>query len=829
MKTIRCLWIIGLISIVFTTEAVNWQAVEDDIEILELSGRNLSAGAEETAFLKALGAYKTRSEEALALAGAFLSDYPSSVLRAKARLIQANIFFFKGDYAKALDLYSEIPEDAFSGYLKQIYLYRKSYSLLRTGYFDEARAGFTLLAKYPDFSVAALFYDAYIDYVNGNYPDARRKFSMIGSEGEKGLESEYYLLQMDYNKGEFESVAKKGEKLLKNVPEPLKSETLRVTGLANFKLGRKDKAEKLIDLYLACASEPEVSALYTRGVLHYDKGETELAEAMFSKTTEENSPVAQSSWLYLGQIYLTSGDPNAASTAFDKAYRMAWDPSVSETALFNLSITAAEGGTVPFQNSVELLEQFVSRYPDSGHIDEVSRLLASAYYNNRDYYKALQAIEKADLSDPINIDTRQKIYFELGKDSMIEGDIAEAIDYLAKATDKGSDRNVRADAFLWLGDAYYAEGNFYKAEKSYLEALKTGDLGANTAQAQYNLGYSLFKQKKYSQAAMRLRDALADNGLQRGSATDARLRLADCLYYTGKYADALEEFHKAAASASNTEKIYAEMRQADILAATGDIAGEIKILERLRNQNTGIRTKDILVRLGDAYSVAGRDAEAGAVYSELLEGGSGAEENAQLYYSLASNAARLFENGDYAAAYPLYEKIAGSKIPELYPDALIGLMRTSDSPAQVKSSAAEVMQMSGLKPEVTEEASFIYASSQLHSENPTERREAEEILGRLALRPERGFGSLAALDLAEYYLDSDNLEKAEALLSDFIDSGADGGHNLALGYIMLADVYRAQKKTHLAKMYLETLRENYGAADREINEMIDTRLKTLKK
>lgn len=230
------------------------------------------------------------------------------------------------------------------------------------------------------------------------------------------------------------------------------------------------------------------------------------------------------------------------------------------------------------------------------------------------------------------------------------------------------------------------------------------------------------------------------------------------------------------------------MREADILALQGDVTEEIKILNRLADKGAGVWTKDVLTRLGDAYSMAGEDGKAAQIYARLLDSGISLEESRQMYFSLAANAEKLYKAGDTKGAYALYDRLARSGEEALYQDAVIGLMRTADQCDEIEDNALKVMDFP-VQPDVITEAE---------------------------------------VRLAECQLKNGKEAQAEKRLTEIIDEGGDGGYWLARAYIALADIYSSQDKDTLAAMYLETLRDNYPGNEKDIFEMINSRLKTLK-
>lgn len=782
-------------------------------------------------FDKAESAFQGRDADAPILLKEFLANYPSSVLTSEARLMLADWYFYNGQYSLALQNYNAISDNTFTGDVKEGMLYRKAYSHIKQGYHNEAKKYLRSLRNSKAYGDDALFYLAYIDYVNGKYDEAYDQFKKIMGSGPKGAEAEYYINQIDYLRGQYQKVAATSDRLLSvPIPDELRGETMRVGGLSYFKLGDKTSARNILKRYAdLTGSGAELAALYSLATIYYDEGNYEKALPLFTTVTEDRGELSQSAWLYIGQIYLAQGDTQAAAMAFDKAARESWNGDVSETAAYNLAVTSTNGMTLPFGDAAAAMENFIETYPDSPYSSSLSNYLANAYYGRRDYENALRQVDRISNPDASTRAMKQKILYQYGISRLQQDDVEGAIRYLTEASAAGQpDREVAAQASLWLGDAYYMKKDYQAAAKAYETAIASGKLGNNTALAQYNMGYAYMKLHNYKKAEGAFKSATGGKGLSTQQQTDAKLRYADCLYYNGKYNDALAIFRQLK-NAGGQDAVFAQIREADILGRNGQVSEKIAILERLNQSgNTGIWSSTIYSRLADAYSERGDDRKAAQMYANMLDNATGNTDTSQVYFSLATNAENLYNSGDREAAREVYKRLETSGIDALYPSAIQGIMRTSADNAEIAAYAAKAAALPGLSAEETDEALYYGAKAGLALGGKA-RTEALGTLQTLAESTDRLWGARAAVTLGETYLAEGKVAEAEKVLLALIDDGSDDNYWLARGYITLADVYIAQKKDYLAKLYLETLQANYPGKERDIIEMINTRLKSLNK
>ena len=79
-------------------------------------------------------------------------------------------------------------------------LYRRAYSNLMLGNYNEAHDLFDRLSKTKQYSSAATFFNAYIEYANERYDNAMELFQSVDRVGELGYQSQYYMCQIHIQK-----------------------------------------------------------------------------------------------------------------------------------------------------------------------------------------------------------------------------------------------------------------------------------------------------------------------------------------------------------------------------------------------------------------------------------------------------------------------------------------------------------------------------------------------------------------------------------------------------------------------------------------------------
>jgi tetratricopeptide (TPR) repeat protein len=108
-------------------------------------------------------------------------------------------------------------------------------------------------------------------------------------------------------------------------------------------------------------------------------------------------------------------------------------------------------------------------------------------------------------------------------------------------------RQLRARAIYWRGEANYRLANFENARADYTEFM--GIPGAMALSeynmVRYNLGYALFNLKDYTNAITHLKTFESNvASIKSDVMVDARNRIADCYYITTNYPLAVTYYDK---------------------------------------------------------------------------------------------------------------------------------------------------------------------------------------------------------------------------------------------------------------------------------------------
>lgn len=421
----------------------------------------------------------------------------------------------------------------------------------------------------------------------------------------------------------------------------------------------------------------------------------------------------------------------------------------------------SRGGKVPFASAADLLERFVSEYPESEYTPEVEAYLATAYYNDRNYTKALQYIEAIRNPSAQVTATRQKILYELGVEKMTNGQPSEAVKYLSQAVNLRSyDRNLAAQASLWLGDAYFSMDRYSDARNAYETFVRDDQSRENRALGLYDLAYAKYKLKNYSGAAADFASALSTTpALNSDLANDARIRRADCLYHEGQYAEA-SRLYTQAINDGATDSDYALYRRAALYGLAGNNKSKLADLAAVERDYPDSRwLSKALLEQAHTYEEIGQKDMAAEAYSKRLNVADDVDLDELLRMATA-----MHESGRSADLIAVIDRIR----------------RTGGLEAD------ELAEMS------------LYEADALADLGRT--AEAKAIYEQLAQNPTSLPGSEAAVDLAELALKDGDYATARDLMEEFTETGTPHQYWLARGFIALADAYYALGQKSLARI-----------------------------
>ena len=178
----------------------------------------------------------------------------------------------------------------------------------------------------------------------------------------------------------------------------------------------------------------------------------------------------------------------------------------------------------------------------------------------------------------------QKVAFFRGLELFNNMELAAATDLFDKSLKfEKYNRELRARAIYWRGEARYRLGRFSEAKADY--ELFIGIPGSaqlsEYRMVRYNLGYCLYNLKDYSAALNHFRTFETEaSGVTPETLADARIRIADCYYITTNYSQALSYYDKVIDD-GKSEADYAMYQKGFALGLMNNNRGKTEVLTSL--------------------------------------------------------------------------------------------------------------------------------------------------------------------------------------------------------------------------------------------------------
>lgn len=560
--------------------------------------------------------------------GEWINSYPQSASAVRLSLLRANLLVRDGRYAEALYIYDVCKYDThiqeMSDREREESLVCEAIAYINQGYFDKAEEILQSLQDCKTHQMDMVYYSGYVKYVKENYADAITDFQIVSHNSDYEQSAIVYLADCYLHTGH----PQKSLSLLNNqlptiitqrspIDPKYVDEIHRIRGEAYYDQKDYTKAIEALSRYTYNVEQPRRTALYKLGMSYFNIQEYAKAAPILSNSASTaTDELAQNAWLNAGICYVHSQNKKQAQIAFQQASEMSANNKLQEEALYNYALTLHEGNTMGFGESVKVFERFLNQFPKSQYASSVAKHLSEVYFTTKNYPAALESINKIKNPSPEIKQAKQKVLYNLGVQEFIAGNYTKSDSYMTQAINLGS-----KEAVYLRGESEYRQGMYDKAETDLSKYAKTAARNhVNYGQALYSLGYSLFKQKKYSQAAPYFNQFIgsamsAENPTVKA---DALNRLADCQFAGRKYDDAYATYQRAR-EVDNRVGDYSLYQQAFIEGLKGNYARKVELLSQMGTEYVGSQYgADALYEQGRAYVQSGAKNEALQAFANVI-------------------------------------------------------------------------------------------------------------------------------------------------------------------------------------------------------------------
>lgn len=490
----------------------------------------------------------------------FVERYPTSTKRNAAFLDVANYYFNNGNYSLAKRWYERVDVDNLSRKQLQEFYFNNGYAYFKSREPEKAKEFFNRVINSEEYGDQAKYYLGYMAYEGDNYEEAKDLFEEVENNEEFSEDLSYFQADMNFKQGNFQKALEQALEILPTANRREISEINKIIGESYFNLGEYEKAIPYLKEYRGERGKWNNTDYYQLGYAYFQQGDYEKAISEFNKIIDGENAVAQNAYYHLAQSYLNAGQNQQALNAFKNASEMEFDEKIQADAALNYAKLSYEIGN-SYESVPQVLINYLENYPNSMARQEIQNLLIDSFISTKNYEEAMRLLEKNPSFRENGI--YQKVAFYYGIDLYKEGKYQQAAEVFGKSLSEPQDPRFTALATFWEAEANFNTGNYDEALSGYLKfkEINAAPDAAVRENVDYNIGYALFKQRKYDRAIEFFRNYAESGDKDPARRQNAFLRLGDSYFVTSDYWPAMEAYQKAI-NLDGPENDYAAFQKA---------------------------------------------------------------------------------------------------------------------------------------------------------------------------------------------------------------------------------------------------------------------------
>lgn len=568
-------------------------------------------------YYDALCAIKLHQTDADKKVTDFVENHPNSNKKEKAYLNVGNHYFANKNAAYALKWYQKVNSSLLSVDDKKELDFKMGYALLVAKYFDDAKKKFITLLNDPRYGDDSRYYYGYIAYKQEDYDIAEATLAEIADKQAYNAEVTYYLLDISFKAGRFERCIEVGKKLLEKKDQKEKSDINKIIGESYFNLKKYADAIPYLLEYKGKRRKWNNTDYYQLGYAYYQQKDYVKAIANFNKIIDQPNAVSQNAYYHLAECYINLDKKPEALNAFKSASEMSFNLKIKEDAALNYAKLSYEEGN-PYKSVPEVLQDYLKAYPKSTHYNEVNQLVVTSYIHQEDYIGALKYLDDNKSSE--NIELTKEVSFYRGIQLFTQNQLQKAYPFFVTAT-QSNESTIKERAKYWQAETDYRLGNYQKSLDEFI-AFKKNSNATKVDEYKlidYNLGYALFKLKKYSDSSKSFQNFINTKNDSQELLDDAAIRQGDCFFGIKNYTKAIIAYDNVISN-YGVGSDYAQYQKSMSLGFLSKNDEKAIQLTKIANEYPESNFKDdALYQLGNTYALLKDNFKAHAAYNRLKE------------------------------------------------------------------------------------------------------------------------------------------------------------------------------------------------------------------
>jgi TolA-binding protein len=515
----------------------------------------------------------------------YISTHPQSPRINEARMELGDYFYQNKNYRKASAYYETVNRQQLLSDKLPEYFFRYGYSSYIKGDKEKALLMFSEIKDIDtEYTSPAIYYFSQIAYEEKMYQTAMEGFMRLKDDETFGGVVPFYIVQILYLQKDYDGILKIAPELISSAGKERVVELYRFIGDAYYNKGNYAEALPYLEKYSAGARASAREDKYQLGYCYYKTGEIDKAIKTLLDIGARSDLLSHNIWNILGDCYMKKGDKKRAQLAFGEASKLNYDKKIKEESLFNYAKLTYELAYSPFGEAIASFQEYIDLYPGSERIQEVYDYLIGAFMQLQNYKAALASLDKIPNKDSRLEEAYQRVAFFRGLELFKNLEIEASVDMFDKSLKyEKYNRQIRARAIYWRGEAWYRLAHFDKAKSDYelFMGIPGSMLLSEYNMVRYNLGYALFNQKDYLNALNHFKTFESGvTNVRPEVLADTKNRIADCYYITMNYPMAVSYYDKVI-EYGNLDADYAMFQKGFSLGLMNDEKGKVEILTSL--------------------------------------------------------------------------------------------------------------------------------------------------------------------------------------------------------------------------------------------------------
>ena len=548
-------------------------------------------------FLSALNSYHYDTED---LFYNFIKKFPLSNKAIDARFYLSQYLFEKKKYKEVVDLLSQINLYSFSNARQKKVFFYLGYSAYKMQDLDLAKNSFyeLIIDANAQYREDALFYNSHILFLDNQLDLALTGFNDLISSKKYSTELPYYISKILFDTHEYKKLVNYLDPLLKSKNYNNYQDLVLLQAKAFYHLGKYDQSIAYFEEYKELNPNLSRDQLYQIGIAYHKKGLFGFSINHLNKIIlNADDSLSQYAFYYLGDSYQNINNKLEAMNAFRSASLIDQDSLIQHDAFYQFVILCYEQKN-PLYKAKKYLAEFIEKYPQSDHIDEIYSCLANIHLNTFDYDNAISVLEQSSFLNEEVKYQYQKICFHKGVQLFNDELYNDAISYFNKSINVGDKNKLFYESYYWKGESYYNLNMFDDALSSY--AMLAAGVSSLYGKSVYSQAYCYLKQKQFLDAISFFKKSIKFNKEQ-SILYDIYVRLGDSYFALNNYQSSVDYYNRAM-NISGIEDDYAAYKKSNSYVLLGDYSNAIQSLNQLIDDfGDSNYLDDAIFDLGNTY------------------------------------------------------------------------------------------------------------------------------------------------------------------------------------------------------------------------------------